>query len=100
MVSGSERDDGLGFRPNLGLTGLGTGDIDANSFLKGMSRDEHRIASGKERIRSETEGGGNMIQQGDGTFAKRLAAGHCPRCQTMPPVDVHGHLQVFVPLGY
>jgi hypothetical protein len=38
-----------------------------------------------------------MIEKGDGTFAKRLAAGQCPRCQTqMPPVDVHGHIQCLV----
>ncbi len=38
-----------------------------------------------------------MIEQGDGTFAKQLAAGLCPRCQTnMPPVDVHGHIQCSV----
>jgi hypothetical protein len=35
-----------------------------------------------------------MIQQGDGTIAKRMAEGMCPRCQTMmPPVEVHGHVQ-------
>jgi hypothetical protein len=38
-----------------------------------------------------------MIEQGDGTLAKRLALGLCPRCQTMmPPVDVHGHRQCSV----
>lgn len=35
-----------------------------------------------------------MIEQGDGTIAKRLSEGMCPRCRThLPPVDVHGHLQ-------
>ena len=38
-----------------------------------------------------------MIEQGDGTFAERLARGHCPRCQTaLPPFDVHGRIQCSV----
>ena len=38
-----------------------------------------------------------MISEGDGSMAKHLANGLCPRCQTnMPPVDVHGHLQCSV----
>ena len=38
-----------------------------------------------------------MISQGDGSIARLVAHGLCPRCHTViPPVDVHGHIQCSV----
>ena len=38
-----------------------------------------------------------MIEQGDGSIARLMSDGLCPRCQTsivhFPPVEVHGHIQ-------
>ena len=35
-----------------------------------------------------------MIEQGDGSMARHIADGLCPRCQSsIPPVEVHGHIQ-------
>ena len=38
-----------------------------------------------------------MIEQGDGSMARLISDGLCPRCQTsivhFPPVEVHGHIQ-------
>ena len=38
-----------------------------------------------------------MIEKGDGSMARHIADGLCPRCQSsMPPVEVHGHIQCAV----
>ena len=35
-----------------------------------------------------------MIEQGDGSMARHIADGLCPRCQSsISPVEVHGHIQ-------
>ena len=38
-----------------------------------------------------------MIEKGDGSIARLMSDGLCPRCQTsivhFPPVEVHGHIQ-------
>ena len=37
------------------------------------------------------------ISKGDGSMQQLIDNNQCPRCQTtMPPVDVHGHLQCSV----
>ncbi len=38
-----------------------------------------------------------MIEQGDGSIARLISDGLCPRCQSsIPPVEVHGHIQCAV----
>ncbi len=38
-----------------------------------------------------------MIKNGDGSIARLVADGLCPRCHTaMQPVEVHGHYQCSV----
>ena len=35
-----------------------------------------------------------MIEQGDGSMARLISDGLCPRCQSsIPPIEVHGHIQ-------
>ena len=35
-----------------------------------------------------------MIEKGDGSIARLISDGLCPRCQaSIPPVEVHGHIQ-------